>query len=88
MAKGDKGATLYFNFWNHEKLWCHYLFFSDVNDSLLKVEQSLQAYKTQLRANGGDPRLPDLARDIKNSIRSIEWDLEDLQVCVMNVNQQ
>jgi len=44
MAKGDKGATLYFNFWNHEKLWCHYLFFSDVNDSLLKVEQSLQAY--------------------------------------------
>ncbi|KAF6021347.1 STX6 [Bugula neritina] len=59
----------------------------DVNDSLLKVEQSLQAYKTQLRANGGDPRLPDLARDIKNSIRSIEWDLEDLQETVSIVEK-
>lgn len=53
---------------------------SDVNDSLEKAETLLQTYKSSRQRKENDSKISELMRDLRNSIRSIEWDLEDLQV--------
>lgn len=54
---------------------------SDVTDSLDKVYSLLQGYKASKQNNVSEQKISELAKELRNSIRSIEWDLEDLQVC-------
>lgn len=53
-----------------------------MNDSLDKVEVLLKTFKQKKSAGTcSESELAEIAKDLKNSIRSIEWDLEDLQAC-------
>ena len=64
------------------KLFFFFITHSDVTDSLDKAEVALQNYETRKAQNAPEATLTELSRALRNSIRSIEWDVEDLQVCM------
>ncbi|XP_067942091.1 syntaxin-6-like [Watersipora subatra] len=58
----------------------------DVIDSIGKVEILLQTYRIR-KAEKGSEHASEVGRELRNSIRSIEWDLEDLQETVAIVER-
>ena len=64
------------------KLFFFFITHSDVTDSLDKAEVALQNYETRKAQNAPEATLTELSRALRNSLRSIEWDVEDLQVCM------
>lgn len=54
--------------------------YSDVTESLDKAEVALQTFESKKQQNAPEAIITELGRALRNSLRSIEWDVEDLQV--------
>jgi len=50
---------------------------------LEKADKLLRKYQQRQAENAGESELAELAKELKNSIRSMEWDLEDLSVNII-----